>query len=173
MNTYKAPWGKTLTIVSILVTVLCASVAVLPRIIPTLDRAGPAIGWLLWLPILMIPACALFTVRGYTITPEAILIHRPFRDTRLPRADLQSATYLPHAMRGSIRTCGNSGFYSVTGWYWSKSLRSYSAFVTDLNRTVVLRFQNRTIVVSPDDPEQFARELDTPGHHPAICDCQR
>lgn len=155
MKTYKAPWGKSLTIISVLVTVLCVSAAFLPLIVP-----ASTLRLLLWLPVLMIPACALFIVRGYTITPDAILIHRPFRDTRLPLAGLESATSKPNAMRGSIRTFGNGGFYSITGWYWSKSLRSYRAFVTDLNRTVVLRYRDRTVLVSPDDPDGFVCELE-------------
>ena len=159
MKTYKASWGKTLTIVSILVTILCVSAAFLPRLIPSFDQSGPSFFWLLLLPALMIPACALFAVLGYSITPDAILIHRPFRVTRLPRAGLESAAFEPKAMHGSIRTFGNGGFYSITGWYWSKSLRSYRAFVTDLTRTVVLRYRSRTVVLSPDDPEAFVREL--------------
>jgi len=154
MKTYKAPWGKTLTIISVLVTLLCVSAAFLPLIVPS-----STLRLLLWLPVLMIPACALFIARSYTITPDAILIHRPFRDTRLPLAGLESATSKPNAMRGSIRTFGNGGFYSITGWYWSKSLRSYRAFVTDLNKTVILRYHDRTVIVSPDDPDGFVSEL--------------
>ncbi len=159
MKTYQAPWGKTLVVVSVLVTLLCGSAVFLPSLIPSFDLSRQSLFWLLWLPVLMIPACAFFTVLGYTITPDAILIRRPFRVTRLPRMGLRSATVQPNAMRGSIRTFGNGGFYSITGWYWSRSLRFYRAFVTDLNRTVVLRYGHRTIVVSPDDPEGFVREL--------------
>jgi hypothetical protein len=60
-------------------------------------------------------------------------------------------------MTGAIRTCGNGGLFSFTGWYWSRELRGHRAFVTDFNRTVVLRFKSRTIVVSPDDPEAFVK----------------
>jgi len=59
----------------------------------------------------------------------------------------------------SIRTCGNGGFFSFTGFYWSRKLKSYRAYVTDLRRTVVLRYERRTILLSPDSPEDFVREL--------------
>jgi hypothetical protein len=62
-------------------------------------------------------------------------------------------------MTKSLRTCGNGGAFSFTGWYWSKSLGFYRAFVTDLNRTVVLRFEKKTVVVSPGEPEDFAEAL--------------
>jgi hypothetical protein len=82
-----------------------------------------------------------------------------FWTTRLDRNGLKSAEFVPKAMNKSLRTCGNGGGFSFTGWYWSKSLGFHRAFVTDLNRTVVLRFGTRTVVVSPDDPEDFVRDL--------------
>jgi hypothetical protein len=61
-------------------------------------------------------------------------------------------------MRWSLR-CGNGGFYSITGFYWSKLLGLYRAFVTDMSRTVVLRYTRRTVVVSPASPEEFVHEV--------------
>ena len=66
---------------------------------------------------------------------------------------------LPLDMKGSIRLCGNGGIFSFTGLYRSRALGRYRAFVNDLNRTVVLRFANRTAVVSPDDPHVFAEAV--------------
>ena len=111
------------------------------------------------LPLALMAGCALFTVRGYAITPDAILVKRLFWDTRLSRSELESAAFSPGAMKGSIRTFGNGGFYSFTGWYWNRALGNYRAFVTDTARCVVLRYAGRTIVVSPGDPEGFVREL--------------
>lgn len=45
-------------------------------------------------------------------------------------------------------------------WYWSRGLGHFRAFVTDLKRVVVLRFERRTVVVSPDQPEGFVRAID-------------
>ena len=102
---------------------------------------------------------ALFTIRGYTVTPDAILVHRLFWDTRLPREGLVSATFEPKVMNRSLRICGNGGMFSFTGWFWSKKLGRYKAYVTDLNRTVVLRWEKRLAMVSPGDPEAFVHEL--------------
>ena len=111
------------------------------------------------MPLGLMIGCALFTVRGYAITPDAILVKRFFWDTRLPRVGLESATFSPGAMKGSIRTFGNGGFYSFTGLYRNRELRNYRAFVTDGARSVVLRYAGRTIVISPGDPEEFVREI--------------
>jgi hypothetical protein len=98
-------------------------------------------------------------IRGYAIADDAILIRRLFWTTRLDRNGLKSAEFVAKVMNKSLRTCGNGGGFSFTGWYWNKSLGFYRAFVTDLNRTVVLRFGTRTVVVSPEDPEDFVEEL--------------
>jgi hypothetical protein len=155
MKHFKAPWCISLIVVSALATLLCVGITVSAQ--PWAVRHGN--GWLAWLPMALVFVCAPFTIRGYTITPDAILVHRLFWATRLPRAGLQSVRVDPQAMRWSIRTCGNGGFFSATGFYWNKSLGSYRAYVMDPRRAVVLKFARRTIVVSPDPPEEFVREL--------------
>ncbi|MEI8341522.1 MAG: PH domain-containing protein [Verrucomicrobiota bacterium] len=159
MKHYKAPWCKALIVVSILATLLCFGIAFGTPLLNG-PRHHDKIGmWLRWLPLALVPVCALFTIRGYSITPGEILIHRLLWSTRLPRTGLQSAIFDPSAMCKSIRTCGNGGLYSITGWYWNKTLKSYRAYVTDPKLTVVLRYENRRIVVSPENPEAFVSEL--------------
>lgn len=158
MKTYQAPWGSALISISCLLAVLSvASVAGIPLIL----GSGPP-GMLLmarWtLPVIVL-SCLPFMIRSYAITDDAILIRRLFWTTRLDRGGLESAESVPKAMKNSLRICGNGGGFSFTGGYWSKSLGFYRAFVTDLERTVVLRFRNRTVVVSPHNPDDFVREL--------------
>ena len=158
MKTYQASWGRSLIVISSLLVVLSiASVVGMPLI---LVSGPPGLGLLAqWTMSVIVLGCLPFMIRGYVITDDAILIRRLFWTTRLDRAGLKSAESVPKAMKGSLRTCGNGGGFSFTGWYWNKSLGFYRAFVTDLNRTVVLRFGKRTVVLSPDDPEGFVSEL--------------
>lgn len=158
MKTYQAPWGKSLVVVSALLTLVCVGItcASTPWV---LKKAGEWAWLLRGLPLVVLAGCVPFVIRGYAITREAILIQRLFWTTRLARADLLSAEYVPKAMCKSLRTCGNGGGFSFTGWYWCKALGHYRAFVTDLNRTVVLRFRRRTVVISPDEPEDFVAAL--------------
>jgi len=154
---YSARWSRLLILVSVAMTILLIGAS---AGIVVWKPAGFRADWIPWLPLLVLTGCLPFVIRGYTVTDHAILIHRLCWDTRLPLAGLESVTNLPHAMRGSLRLCGNGGMYSFTGFYWNKSLRSYRAFVTDTGRTVVLKFRGKTVVVSPVDPEKFARELE-------------
>jgi hypothetical protein len=142
--------------VSSFLTLLCLGIGV----DASLRSQGAAV-WLGWLPVVLGLACALFAVRGYTIMPEAILVHRLLWTTELPRVGLESARYAPNAMRWSIRKFGNGGFFSFSGFYWNKALGLYRAYVTDPARTVVLRYSSRrTVLLSPAAPLDFVRELD-------------
>ncbi len=124
---FKAPWGRTLLIISILTTLVMLGAA----IILSLGQHQP------W------------------------LIRRLWWNTVLPFDDIRSVQAEPLALSSSFRTCGNGGLYSFTGFYWSKQLGHFRAYVTDLNRTVIVRMKTRTAVLSPEDPEAFARTVES------------
>lgn len=77
-------------------------------------------------------------------------------------------------MRGSECTFGKGGLYSITGWYHNRPLGAYRAYVTDPKCAVVLVYEERTVVVSPAEAEDFLRDLDLFGTHDIlgkeICD---
>jgi hypothetical protein len=159
MKHYRAPWGNLLIMTSLALTILCLGIAV----VVSQSVKGPLL-WSAALPLLIALGCALFTIRGYTVTPDAILVHRLFWATELSRGGLTSAQFAPNAMRRSIRTFGNGGFFSFSGFHWNKPLGTYRAFVTDLRKTVVLRYRShRPIVLSPEAPETFVRDVNPPG----------
>lgn len=156
MNSYqKAPWGTTLIIASVLCTLLLVGFAINGILM------GGALGWIISVTLLgFLFSCALFLIRGYTITSTAIFVHRAFWKTPISLAGLKSAKSKPAPMRRSWRTFGNGGIFSITGYYRNKTLGDFRAFATDTKRTVVLRFETRTIVLSPADPDDFAREAE-------------
>lgn len=150
---YRAPWGTSLVVTSILTAALCLT---LPWVFAFSQGPGK---WLACALPLVPALSALFTIRGYGITDEAILIRRLLWTTRLPRTGLRVAEALPNAMSRSLRLCGNGGLFSFTGWYRKKTLGVYRAWVTDLRSTVILRFEKRAVVLSPADPNAFIRDL--------------
>jgi len=154
MVEHDAPWGRSLIAVSTLATVLCVGIAAW-----LLAAAPGAPSWAAGLPLAVVIGAALFTVRGYAIRADALGIRRLFWETRLPLRDLREVRHLPKAMDGSVRTFGNGGLFSFTGRYRNRQLGPYRAFVTDPERTVVLTFGERTVVVSPADPARFVAEV--------------
>jgi hypothetical protein len=159
MKHYKAPWSRSLIVVTSAVTLLLLGV--------TLGLTFYGRGVIPWagaLPLGILVCSIPFAIRGYTVTSDAILVHRLFWTTRLPLSGLESAKFEPEAMRGSIRTFGNGGLFSITGFFWNKALGAYRAFVTDQHQTVVLHYPGRTVVVSPSSPEEFVHDICVPSH---------
>ena len=140
---------------SVLTTVICLGVSVGAWLGLAAKHPPGVLGCVVLLPLVLLFGTALFTIRGYSISSDSILVHRLLWSTVLPRAGLESAEVELDAMRGSLRTFGNGGAFSFTGFYYNKRLGSYRAYVTDPHRTVVLRYANRRVVLSPATPEDF------------------
>ena len=159
---HKASWSQGLVLWSLLLTGLFLWAAFVSF------KHGGSFSLLKGSLLVALPlGCALFTIRGYTITADAILIHRLFWATRLPLAGLKSARFEMGATQWSIRA-GNGGFFSCTGFRYNRSLGFHRVFATDGMRTVVLRYLHRTVVVSPADPEAFVRDLAALSSQPSI-----
>jgi hypothetical protein len=159
MTQFRAPWSKSLIVASIFATLVCLGVAYAFWTLPAEPSFEPVRLWLSLVPLAIILLCALFAVRGYSITNNALLIDRLFWTTRIPLTELQSVKFDPAATHRSIRTFGNGGFFSFTGYFRNKELGSYRAFMTDRRRAVVLRFPSSVIVISPDRPEDFVSTI--------------
>jgi len=155
LNHFRAPWGRSLILISLLAASISLAVVLWP--VPSARNFGPGAIVLIVRVVLLavLVGSALFAIRGYTVTPDSILIHRLLWATRLSRSSLESARFEPRAMRGSLRLFGNGGLFSFTGYFYSRLLGRYRAFVTDPQRTIVLCFRRGTVVISPDDPAAF------------------
>jgi len=123
----------------------------------------PAPWWVHCLVQVVVPAvfavASLFCVRGYTVKGRELWVQRLFWQTRVPLQGLKKAHVDSTAMKGSFKTAGNGGFLAFSGWFRSKKLGNFRAYVTDPDRCVVMEFQKRKIVVSPDDPEAYVEAL--------------
>ena len=156
---FRAPWGRTVRVrtkVGLAIFAVIVLSAAFAIEVPLAFRLA-AIG----VPLLIVAASLARSVRGYTLTEEAIIVQRGWGETHLPLAGLRSVTGEVDAMRGSMRLTANDGFFSITGWFWNRKLGRHRAFATDLSRAVVLRYADRTIVISPHDPQQFIMRAGT------------
>jgi hypothetical protein len=154
---FRAPWGNSLRVMTCATLALVAVViAVAVFVTPPLFVAALSV-----LALLLIAVGLAGRVRGYTLTEEAVTVRRGMWNTRLPLAGLRSVTGDIEAMRGAIRLLIIDGVFSFTGRYWSMKLGWYRALATDPSRAVVLRYADRTIVISPHDPQQFIMRAGT------------
>ncbi|HEY7318701.1 MAG TPA: PH domain-containing protein [Candidatus Binatia bacterium] len=159
MNQFRAPWSKSLIVSSIFATLVCLGVSYGMWTLPINGPLQPLRFWLGMLPWAIILLCALFTVRGYSIANNDLLVDRLLWKTRVPLRELMSVKFDPEATRRSIRTFGNGGFFSFTGYFRNQELGSYRAFMTDRRHAVILRFPSSVIVISPDPPEDFVNRI--------------
>lgn len=155
---FNAPWSRTLKWITGLSILLFGAIILIGLMV----RPGDNMFWILAMIVLplgtlMLSAC--FMVRGYVITAHALLVQRLGWNTRLELATLQSVVVNPRAMESSIRTFGNGGLFSFSGYFHNQQLGRYRALATDLSRAVVLRFTDQIIVITPEDPHALAKQL--------------
>ena len=110
-------------------------------------------------PALLLIASAFWMIRGYVVTEEMLLIKRFGWNSKLYLKDLVSVEVNPEAMADSLRTLGVGGLFCYCGRFRNKTLGSYRAYATDLKRSVVLKFEDQTVVVTPDRPDDFADRI--------------
>ncbi|WP_299412362.1 PH domain-containing protein [Acaryochloris sp. IP29b_bin.148] len=157
-TTYSAPWGMSLKIISSVTSVLLIGIALIGLL------TGPKGNWIWILSMVIIPlgiliVTALFTVRGYVLTPDALLVKRLVWTTPIPLQELTTVEADSNAMEGSIKTFGNGGLFSFSGSFRNKRLGPYRALATDIRHCVVLKFDRKAIVITPEKPLAFVNQL--------------
>lgn len=154
---FNAPWNWQLRLTTVLSSVLLCA---LPFMI-FLVAAPPS-----WLRVLLgvmgpvgLLTAAFFAIRGYEIGDRELSVLRPGWRSRLKLEGLRSVEFDPEATRWSMRVCGNGGLFAFCGWFRNKRLKGYRLFGTDLKLSVVLFFDDRRVVVTPEEPRAFAAKL--------------
>ena len=102
-----------------------------------------------------------FKIRGYDVTASHVVLRYGFSGQEILLSDISSVDVNPNALRKSIRTMANGGMWSFLGYFSSSELGDLCVYVSDPERTVVLTLPERKVVVSPGDPDAFARAVRT------------
>ncbi len=98
-------------------------------------------------------------IRRYLLAGGALLVERAWLKARFPLQGLQEVAPDREALRGARKVVGNGGFGAVAGRFSSKRLGRFRAYVTDPEKAVVLRWPDRCLVVSPDQPAWFVETV--------------
>lgn len=156
---FGAPWAtvvKVLTsiVVALLVGITIVGLTKLPANTPSFARLTAVL-----LPMAVLLGTAPFMVLGYVLREDELLIERLGWGNHIPLSTIVSVEANAEAIRGSIRLCGSGGLYGFFGWFRNGRLGVYRAYGTDPKRCVVMKLTNRTIVVTPDDPQRFIAEI--------------
>ncbi|MFC1841136.1 PH domain-containing protein [Thermodesulfobacteriota bacterium] len=164
---FRAPWGRSLKITTTIVVgilIVIPIIGFLIKLPQTLLLHKPAVGIIVLYCMILIPVtilfgAALFMIRGYVITKDKLFIQRLGWNTIIDLNQLQTVEINPDAINKSTQTFGNGGLFSVTGKFQSEQLGSYIAYVTNPDLAVILKFTNKVIVVTPENPNIFAEQI--------------
>ncbi len=165
-NTFKAPWGKFLIVMtSIALTILLGCVVtgffgIIGIITIRLDEY-----YLLWnllmfgIPGITIISTLFLMIRKYEIQGSKLLIHRLGWKKVIDLSNIETVKADPKAVNSSIRLFGNGGLFAFSGIYRNKELGNYRIFATDFKNNVVIKTSEKTYVITPENPETFVEKL--------------
>lgn len=111
------------------------------------------------MPVAFMVISPLFMVRGYTLDGDQLRIQRLGWNSTIDLAQVQDFYADIDAMKGGWRLCGNGGLFCFSGYFRSKKLGNFRPFVTNLKSCVVIRTAEKTVVISPEDPEALVAAL--------------
>lgn len=103
----------------------------------------------------------IFRPISYSITDQEVVIHRPFKNIKISRKDIESVELLDkNFSENTFRTNGVGGAWGYFGTFSHSSIGDMTWYVTRRDKLVLLRILgNKKIVLSPDEVEGFAGEL--------------
>jgi hypothetical protein len=157
---FAAPWSTLLKLATgFSVAILAAVGLVFLTVFPRELSAGLPFSFAMLSVLGSLLGSALFVVRGYELEPGVLLVRRLLWSTRIPLDNLTRAWADETAMRGSLRLFGNGGLFVFAGLFTNRKLGRYRAFATQPRNSVVLKFPDRTVVVTPDRPLEFLQVL--------------
>jgi hypothetical protein len=109
--------------------------------------------------LLCLPASMLLKVRNYEITPTHLIVRFGLSNRSFSISEISSIISRPNALSGGRRDFGNGGLWSFVGEFSHPEFGEMRAYVSDLQRTVVIKLPDLAVVISPDDPAAFVQKL--------------
>jgi hypothetical protein len=111
-----------------------------------------------WLMLISLPqiwfGCQ--AVRSYRLSNGALIVKRVGRAKQIELRGLQSAVFTPIEC---WNLKGMAGVMRFAKWIDNNTVGTYQLFLTNPSKAVVLKFADHTVVVTPDQPEQFAHDV--------------
>jgi hypothetical protein len=158
-HVFATPWVNSLrwlTILSLLILIVLVALAL---------AMGPT-GNVAWIAVILVPAVlvlaavSFLTIRRYEVLPQELLVKRLGWTTRVDLAGLESVQADPLALREARRTFGEGNVSLFFNTYDNPRLGRFQAFGKQERQSVVLRFPDRTVVVTPAEPQRMVEALD-------------
>lgn len=106
-----------------------------------------------------------YRVTGYTLSGDALTIHRPISNVTYSRQTIESVRMVTkEQLQFTIRTFGVGGFWGYFGEFYNPAFGKMTWYVTRRDQMVLIKTDNNTILLSPDDIDSFTQELEKSTH---------
>ena len=104
----------------------------------------------------------MFRPVSYEITADKLIICRLYKNVTLDRSRITSVELLPKGNMGTVfRTFGVGGLFGYFGKFASTKQGGMTWYATRRDHRVLVKTDdNRKIILTPDDPEGFMKELE-------------
>lgn len=98
---------------------------------------------------------------SYELTDDKLIIHRLLWDIKIDRTNIRSVEILDKERIGwAIRTFGIGGLFGYYGKFANAKLGNMTWYATRKDKTVlVLTADNKKIILTPNDPEEFIADF--------------
>ncbi|MEW6270696.1 MAG: PH domain-containing protein [Thermodesulfobacteriota bacterium] len=101
----------------------------------------------------------LFCPRRFCLTAHEIVVERPAGDVAIALASVRGVELLDPRFSVTWRTFGSGGLFGVFGTFFSGTLGTLQVYGRRSRGGVLLRTDGDNVVLRPDDPEAFVREV--------------
>ena len=100
----------------------------------------------------------------YDITNDKLVIHRTIKDVIINRQDIKNVQSINKSqMKWTIRTFGVGGLFGYYGPFVNSHFGNMTWYATRRDNTVLIEtVDDKKLIVTPDEPEAFIKELDEP-----------
>ena len=101
----------------------------------------------------------LYAPQGLGLTADSLVVLRHLDPVSIPLADIRHVRRGNPDQLGSLRLYGVGGLFGSYGLYHSSVLGQYRLYATDTQNAVIVRTEQTTFVVTPDQPARFMAAL--------------
>ncbi len=158
---YKASLDTTSKTVTVLITVLFFFIIILQTVLFVQYRVWPSFAVAIVLLLVYVMTYA-YQPLCYKIKDRNVIVHRHLSDVIVLRSEIKNIQLIDNQkLKGSIRTFGVGGVFGYFGQFLNRDLGCMTWYATqrDHNAVLIELTNNKKIILTPDEPEQFVQQL--------------
>jgi hypothetical protein len=156
---FRAPYDTTVALLTLTFSVIVLGVAVVSVRTASVFGVAIAAGC-----VLLLLLCWMYGPTAYRVEPDALVIERPAGEHRVSLDGLVEVTRERRRPPITLKGYRVGGLFGVYGRLYTRRTGWISFWGRRVSGTVTLRFPNRSVIVMPDDPEEFIASLSALTH---------